>query len=260
MAASDYAEYLALQDVLDAQHPVSDEHDEMLFIIIHQATELWLKLVIHELELAERDLAGNELGSAFKALARVSRIQHVLIESWAVLATMTPVDYLEFRHLLGSASGFQSEQYRTVEFLLGRRDRRYLDSFAGESRRRLESILARPSLYDEALRLLHRRGLTIPDAVINRDWAEQHSPNEAVVQAWIEVYQMPDDNWDLYELAEKLVDLEHAFSAWRFEHFTTVHRIIGNKPGTGGTSGLGYLRKALDFTFFPELWEVRTRL
>ena len=257
MPIGSYADYLSLSQVLGAQHPVSEEHDEMLFIVIHQATELWLKLVIHELEVAEKDLSGNELGPAFKALARVSRIQHVLIESWAVLATMTPVDYLRFRGMLGTASGFQSQQYRAVEFILGRRDRRYLDVFDGSERTWLESILMRPSLYDEALRLLTRRGLL---SHTERDWSIQHEPSDEVVDAWTAVYRNPDDHWELYELAEKLVDLEHAFSAWRFEHYSTVHRIIGNKPGTGGTSGLGYLKEALDFTFFPELWEVRTRL
>lgn len=228
-----------------------------MFIVIHQATELWLKLVTFETRLAMLHIAGDDLGPAFKALARVARIQHVLIESWQVLATMTPTDYLAFRSLFGSASGLQSAQYREIEFLLGRRDRRYLDSYDGETRERLEEVLATPSLYDEVLLLLGRRGML---GIGERDWSEQHEPSDDVVGAWLEVYRSPDDQWGLYELAEKLVDLEHAFSRWRYEHYQTVHRIIGSKPGSGGTSGLGYLKRALEFTFFPELWEVRTRL
>lgn len=253
----DYGEYLHLDQVLTAQHPLSNQHDETLFIIIHQATELWLKLVIHEVSMAIRWIAADDLGPAFKALARVARIQHVLIESWQVLATMTPADYLEFRHLFGSASGLQSTQYRVVEFLLGRRDERYV---RGDDVARLETVLAAPSLYDESLLLLSRRGFDIPDAVIDRDWSVEHVAHPAVLDAWVEVYRDPETHWDLYELAEKLVDLEHAFSRWRYEHYKTVHRIIGSKPGSGGTSGLGYLKQALDFVFFPELWETRTHL
>jgi tryptophan 2,3-dioxygenase len=229
----------------------------MMFIIVHQATELWLKLVTFETRLAMNRIAADDLGPAFKALARVARIQHVLIESWQVLATMTPTDYLQFRSLFGSASGLQSAQYREIEFLLGRRDRRYLEHYDGERRAALDAVLSQPSLYDEALLLLARRGiLEYP----TRDWSEQHDPSADVVTAWLGVYREPDAQWGLYELAEKLVDLEHAFSRWRYEHYQTVHRIIGSKPGSGGTSGLGYLRKALDFTFFPELWTVRTEL
>ncbi len=253
----DYATYLRLDKVLSAQEPLSSQHDEMLFLIIHQATELWLKLVIHELELAQERIAHDDLGPAFKGLARVARTQHVLIESWQILATMTPADYLEFRHLFGRASGFQSVQYRTIEFMLGRRDVRYLKTHEGADRERLEEILDHPSLYDEAVLLLGRRGFEVP---VDRPWREQHETDEAVEAAWLAVYQDPDTHWDLYELAEKLVDLEHAFSRWRFEHYKTVHRIIGNKPGTGGTTGLGYLKAALDFVFFPELWAVRTVL
>lgn len=260
MGARDYGSYLALDELLSSQHPVSSEHDEMLFIVIHQTTELWLKLIIHELELAERHIAADELGPALKALARVARVQDVLIESWSVLSTMTPVDYLEFRGRLGSASGLQSVQYRMVEFILGRRDDRYLDRFQGADRQRLESVLGRPSLYDEALLLLERRGILEEESVPDRDWQRQHVPAEVFVEAWTQVYRRSDELWDLYELAEKLIDLEHAFARWRFAHYTTVHRIIGNKQGTGGTRGLAYLREALEFVFFPELWEVRTRL
>jgi tryptophan 2,3-dioxygenase len=256
----DYGDYLRLERILDAQEPLSDHHDETLFIVIHQATELWLKLVIHELEYAKRSIAADDLGPAFKALARVARIQHVLIDSWEVLSTMTPSDYLEFRHLFGRASGFQSFQYRAIEFLLGRRDERYLDSHGAGARAYLSRMLSQPSLYDDALILLNRRGLPIPSELLDRDWATQYEPSEAVTQAWLAVYRDVDTHWDLYELAEKLVDLEHAFSRWRYEHYKTVHRIIGHKPGSGGTSGMGYLKQALDFTFFPELWDVRTVL
>ena len=253
----DYSDYLHLSDVLGAQHPLSDQPDEMMFIVIHQATELWLKLAVFEIRQAKDRIAADDLGPAFKALARVARIQHVLIESWQVLATMTPADYLTFRSLFGTASGLQSVQYREVEFLLGRRDGRYLDAHDGEARTRLESTLEEPSLYDEALLLLRRRSLL---QSVDREWSAEHVRSDDVTHAWLEVYRKPDEHWDLYELAEKLVDLEHAFSRWRYEHYRTVHRIIGNKPGSGGTSGLGYLKRALDFTFFPELWDVRTEL
>lgn len=256
----DYGDYLHLDRILDAQEPLSDQHDETLFIVIHQATELWLKLVIHELDYAKRTIAADDLGPAFKALSRVARIQRVLIDSWEVLSTMTPSDYLEFRHLFGRASGFQSLQYRSIEFILGRRDERYLDAHGPGARALLLRTLSQPSLYDDALILLHRRGLPIPDHLVDRDWGTQHVPDESVTQAWLTVYQDPETHWDLYELAEKLVDLEHAFSRWRYEHYKTVHRIIGHKPGSGGTSGMGYLKQALDFTFFPELWDVRTAL
>ncbi len=229
----------------------------MMFIVIHQATELWLKLVTFETRLAMRHIAADDLGPAFKALARVARIQHVLIESWQVLSTMTPTDYLTFRSLFGSASGLQSSQYREIEFLLGRRSIRYVDMFDGDNRARLENTLAAASLYDEALLLLERRGLLVS---VDRDWSSEHEPSDEVTDAWLAVYLDPARHWDLYELAEKLVDVEHAFSRWRYEHYQTVHRIIGSKPGSGGTSGLGYLKRALDFVFFPELWAVRTRL
>lgn len=260
MVARDYSSYLALDELLSSQHPITDEHDEMLFIVIHQATELWLKLVIHELERAERHIASDELGPAHKALARVARVQDVLIESWAVLATMTPVDYLEFRGNLGRASGLQSTQYRALEFILGRRDAAYVDRVEPGDRERLDAVLARPSLYDEALLLLARRGLLAADAAPREPWDTQRQPSPAVVEAWTTVYRQSEELWDLYELAEKLIDLEHSFSRWRFAHYTTVRRIIGNKTGTGGTSGLAYLKNALDFVFFPELWEVRTHL
>jgi tryptophan 2,3-dioxygenase len=256
----DYGDYLRLDLILDAQEPLSDHHDETLFIVIHQATELWLKLVIHELEYAKRAISADDLGPAFKALSRVARVQRVLIDSWEVLSTMTPADYLEFRHLFGRASGFQSFQYRAIEFLLGRRDERYLDGHGPGARAYLNRVLSQPSLYDDALILLHRRGLPVPPGFADREWASQYLRDDAVTGAWLMVYRDVDTYWDLYELAEKLVDLEHTFSRWRYEHYKTVHRIIGHKPGSGGTSGMGYLKQALDFTFFPELWEVRTEL
>lgn len=259
MPQNAYADYLALDELLAQQHPVSAEHDEMLFIIIHQATELWMKLVLHEVGYAQRKIGEDDLGPAFKALARVARIQHVLIEQWQVLATMTPVDYLEFRPLLGTASGFQSEQYRAIEFAFGRRPSGYLEQLDPRGRERLEEIRRQPGLYDETLRLLARRGLL--DATwLDRDWSVQYELDESVTAAWEKVYRDTAEYWDLYELAEKLVDLEHAFSRWRYEHYRTVHRIIGGKRGTGGTEGLSYLRRAVDFTFFPDLWEVRSRL
>ncbi|HSJ28893.1 MAG TPA: tryptophan 2,3-dioxygenase family protein [Acidimicrobiia bacterium] len=259
MSENPYAEYLALGPLLSQQHPVSREHDEVLFIVIHQATELWMKLVLHEVGYARDRIEADDLGPAFKALARVSRIQHVLIESWQVLSTMTPTDYLEFRHMLGNASGFQSEQYRAIEFMFGRRPAGYLGQLDEAGRTRVEGIRHAPSLYDETLRLLARRGL-LGAAWLERDWTRQHELTEEVVAVWETVYRDPTRYWDLYELAEKLVDLEHAFSRWRYEHYRTVHRIIGGKRGTGGTEGLAYLRKAVDFVFFPELWEVRSRL
>ncbi len=258
--SGEYGDYLALPEILSAQRPRSEEHDELLFIVIHQATELWMKLVIHELSFAQRELHAHDLGPALKALARVARTQHVLIESWSVLSTLTPSDYLEFRHLLGTASGFQSVQYRSIEFILGRRDERYLKTHNDTHRAELEALLDRPSLYDETLLLLAAHGFAIDSSVIERPWRRQHESHQSVLDAWLEIYRNSQQHWALYELAEKLVDLEHAFSHWRFEHYKTVHRIIGNKRGTGGTSGLGYLKQALDFTFFPELWEVRTLL
>jgi tryptophan 2,3-dioxygenase len=218
-----------------------------------------MKLELHEVGFAQAKIAADDLGSAAKALARVARIQHVLIESWQVLATMTPVDYLEFRHLLGDASGFQSEQYRAIEFAFGRRPVGYLNQLDAAGRQRLEQVRRSPGLYDEAVRLLARRGL-LSEAWLERDWTVQHDLDEEVVGAWARVYRDTTGYWDLYELAEKLVDLEHAFSRWRYEHYRTVHRIIGGKRGTGGTEGLTYLRRAVDFVFFPELWEVRSRL
>jgi tryptophan 2,3-dioxygenase len=260
--AMSYTDYLQLDRLLDCQRPLSAEHDEMLFIIIHQATELWMRLVIHELKATMVALDGDDLQPAFKNLARVSRIQSQLIQSWDVLSTLTPADYLRFRDRLGQSSGFQSFQYRTIEFLLGNRKRSRLAPHAHrpDLHAELTAILEAPSLYDTALRLLDRRGFAIDAAVLERDLSLPYRSDPSVLAAWLEVYRDTHAHWDLYELGEKLVDLEDWFQQWRFRHLTTVQRIIGHKRGTGGTAGVSYLRGALDFVFFPELWEVRTEL
>jgi tryptophan 2,3-dioxygenase len=257
-----YGDYLQLDRLLDCQKPLSDRHDELLFIILHQASELWMKLVLHELRAAAAEIAEDRLEHAFKGLARVSRIQAQLIQSWDVLSTLTPADYTSFRGALGQSSGFQSQQYRLIEFALGNRSAAML----GPHRHRpdlhaeLEAALAAPSLYDQAIRALARRGLAIDRSVLERDLRQPHAASASVLAAWREVYRDTGRYWDLYELAEKLVDLEDWFQQWRFRHVTTVKRIIGFKPGTGGTAGVAYLRKVLDTCFFPELWDVRTEL
>ena len=257
-----YGDYLALGDLLAAQHPRTDSHDEMLFIVIHQATELWMKLAVHELGAAMDRIARDDLSPCFKMLTRVSRVQAQLIQSWDVLSTLTPAEYLAFRGHLGQASGFQSYQYRLIEFMLGNKNRAMLrpHAHAPEIHGRLEAQLMRPSIYDEAIRLLARRGLEIDAAVIDRDWSAPYRPHTSVKSAWAQVYGDTARFWDLYELAEKLVDLEDWFQQWRFRHMTTVERIIGHRAGTGGTAGVGYLRRALDIRFFPELWDLRTDL
>jgi tryptophan 2,3-dioxygenase len=257
-----YAGYLRLDRVLAAQEPLSGEHDEMLFIVIHQASELWMKLSLHELAAARDWLGEDKLGPAFKGIARVARIQTQLIQSWDVLSTLTPADYAAFRASLGTSSGFQSVQYRKLEFLLGRKDARVLAHHAGEpaAQSELADALAEPSLYDVSLQLLARRGFAIPDAKLERDWAAAYDPDPAVEAAWLDVYREPQRFWDLYELAEKLIDLEFRFQQWRFAHLKTVERIIGGKTGTGGSSGLPYLARALDSPFFPELLSLRAQL
>lgn len=257
-----YGEYLAVDSLLALQRPVSHEHDEMLFIVIHQATELWIRLMLHELHAACAAIRADELGPSFKMLARVSRIQSILIESWSILSTMTPADYLKFRHLLGPASGFQSRQYRELEFLLGNKRPAFTAPFRHqpEALAHLESVLAAPSLYDVAIGALARRGMKIDPAVLTRDVTRPHVAEPSVEAAWLAVYRDPAAHWELYELAEKLVDLEDAFQQWRFRHLGTVTRIIGHRRGTGGTAGTEYLRRALDYCFFPELWSVRTIL
>ena len=257
-----YGEYLGLDDLLAAQHPISDAHDEMLFVIQHQAAELWMKLMLHELRAARASIARDELSPAFKMLARVSRIFALQVHAWDVLATLTPSEYLTFRDKLGKSSGFQSHQYRMIEFILGNKNPVMVRPHAHHAERAqaVEAELLAPSLYDEALRLLVRRGFDLPAAHVERDWREPYARNESVERAWMTVYRDPKSYWDLYELAEKLVDMEDSFRVWRFRHVTTVERIIGFKRGTGGTQGVGYLQSMLQTKLFPELWEVRTAL
>ena len=258
----DYGDYLQLDTLLAAQGTVTQEHDELLFIVIHQATELWLKLSIHEIRSASAHIRADDLRAAFKTLSRVARIQSHMIQAWEILATMTPLDYANFRASLGASSGFQSFQYRQLEFLLGAKDAAMLDVHDAGSPRRaaLEAILAAPSLYDEALRLLARRGFDIPADRLERDWSLPYEPSPAVEAAWLEVYRHTERYWDLYELGEKLVDLEYRLQQWRFTHMKTVERIIGFKRGTGGSEGVSYLVKALDRKLFPELLTLRTSM
>jgi tryptophan 2,3-dioxygenase len=257
-----YGDYLGLQNLLSAQHLRSDAHDEMLFIIMHQASELWMKLMIHELMAALDHLKNDELRPAFKMTARVSQIQEQLTQSWGILATMTPTDYLTFRDTLGAASGFQSFQYRTLEFMMGNKDRKFLAPHKDrpEWHAALDQVLNAPSLYDETICLLARKGFAIDASETARDWSEPRDANDSVLAAWVEVYRNAEKYWDLYEWAEELIDLEDAFQTWRFRHRTTVERVIGHKRGTGGTSGVGYLKRALEIRFFPELWDARTAL
>jgi tryptophan 2,3-dioxygenase len=259
-----YAQYLGLYRLLDAQHPLSQQvqNDEMLFIIQHQVSELWLKLVIHELQSALRHIANDDPGPVSKILARVKQVQRQLFEQWAVLETLTPSEYAEFRGVLRSASGFQSLQYRMVEFLLGNKHADMLRVFAHDpaAQAELRAILDAPSLYDEFLRFLARRGHAIPAAHIERDWQEPHERDAALVPVFKRIYDNPHDYWVEYELCEKLVDVEESFQLWRFRHMKTVERVIGFKRGTGGSSGVGFLRKAMDLTFFPELLDVRTEI
>src|SRR5438067_1096326 len=257
-----YSSYLRLPLILAAQAPVSGEHDEMLFIIIHQASELWMKLCLHELAAAREKIREDHLGPAFKMIARVARIQAQLIQSWDVLATMTPFDYSAIRPRRGSSSGFQSYQYRLIEFLMGNKNPGLLEIHRGDdvAFQALASMLNEPSIYDESLRLLDQRGFAIPVELCERDWTEPYRPDARVEAAWLAVYRDPEAHWDLYELAEKLVDLEYRFQQWRFVHMKTVERIIGNKPGTGGTAGVPYLTKVIGQQFFPELLKLRTSL
>ena len=257
-----YGDYLQLDRVLSAQAPRSGDHNEMLFIVQHQASELWMKLVLHELLAARERVRAGDLQPAFKMLARVARIMAQLNQSWDVLATLTPAEYSSFRDALGNASGFQSYQYRMIEFALGNKSAVLL----GPHRHRadllapLERLLGEPSLYDEAVRVLARRGLAVDAARLERDWSKPTAYDESVCRAWVEVYRSTGEHWELYELAEKLVDLEDAFRQWRFRHATTVERVIGWKRGTGGTSGVNYLKRMLEVVLFPELWRARTVL
>ncbi|MEP7070026.1 MAG: tryptophan 2,3-dioxygenase [Usitatibacter sp.] len=260
--AMSYADYLRLDQVLGAQQPRSRDHNEMLFIVQHQASELWMKLMIHEIAAAREQVRADELQPAFKMLARVSRIMAQLVQSWDVLSTLTPTEYSSFRGDLGASSGFQSFQYRTIEFLLGNKDAVKMEPHRHRAAvfARLETLISEPSLYDEAIRLLARRGFTIDPGCVERDWRTLHAFNESVCAAWVQVYRDTAGHWELYELAEKLVDLEDAFRQWRFRHATTVERVIGFKRGTGGTSGVNYLRRMVEVVLFPELWRARTEL
>ena len=259
-----YGDYLHLDEVLGAQHPVSVpvHHDELLFIVQHQTSELWLKLALHELREVVRRLAADELRPALKGIARVKHIQRQLTEQWSVLATLTPSEYAEFRSFLGTSSGFQSWQYRAVEFVLGRKDRAMLALFDTEpaARELLAEVLEAPSLYDEFLHHLHRTGHPVPDAVLGRDVTAAHEFTPELVPVFRRIYENAEEFWSAYEACEELVDLEENVQFWRFRHLKTVERTIGWKRGTGGSSGVGFLQRALDITFFPELYAVRTEI
>lgn len=257
-----YGDYLGLETLLSAQHPLSDHHDEMLFIVQHQTSELWMRLMLHELGAARRQIQLDELQPAFKMMARVSRIMEQLVRAWDVLATLTPSEYSQFRGLLGHSSGFQSHQYRMIEFILGAKNEVAARPFKHKPEIYAEVVshLNAPSLYDEALRLLARRGFRIDAGVVERDWTQPNELNASVEAAWLEIYRDTAQHWELYELAEELVDLEDSFRQWRFRHLTTVQRIIGFKRGTGGTAGVSYLKGVLERELFPELWKLRTSL
>jgi tryptophan 2,3-dioxygenase len=260
--AMTYGDYLHLDAVLGAQQPRSRDHNELLFIIQHQATELWMKLMVHELVAARDHVKTGDLQPAFKMLARVARIMAQLNQSWDVLSTLTPAEYSSFRADLGNSSGFQSYQYRMIEFLLGNKNAVLMEPHRHREDlfRALDALNSAPSIYDEAIRLLARRGFKVDKECVERDWSTLHVFNDSVCAAWVQVYRGTGQHWELYELAEKLVDLEDAFRQWRFRHVTTVERIIGAKRGTGGTSGVNYLRRVLEVVLFPELWRARTEL
>jgi tryptophan 2,3-dioxygenase len=257
-----YGDYLHLDQVLGAQHPLSPDHNEMLFIVQHQTSELWMKLMLHELRAAVAAIATDELGTAFKMLARVSRIMEQLVHAWDVLATMTPPEYSAIRPYLAASSGFQSWQYRCIEFTLGNKNAAMLRPHAHrpDLLARVEAAWRAPSLYDESLRLLARRGIAIPASHLARDFTQPYVEDQGVQDAWLTIYRDPKQHWDLYQLGEELTDLEDTFRLWRFRHVTTVQRIIGFKRGTGGTGGVSYLRKMLDTVLFPEVWSLRTEL
>jgi tryptophan 2,3-dioxygenase len=257
-----YGDYLKLDDILNAQAPRSPDHNEMLFIVQHQTSELWMKLMLHEMSAAIERVRNDDLGSAFKMLARVSKIMEQLVHAWDVLATMTPPEYSAIRPYLSSSSGFQSYQYRCIEFSLGNKNAAMLKPHAHrpDLLAHVEAAYQAPSLYDEALRLLARRGLPVPASHSERDWTQPYQASAEVEEAWLQVYRDPKQHWDLYQLGEELTDLEDAFRLWRFRHVTTVERVIGFKRGTGGTGGVSYLRKMLDVVLFPEIWTLRTQL
>jgi tryptophan 2,3-dioxygenase len=257
-----YGDYLQLDAILGAQKPLSPDHNEMLFIIQHQTSELWMKLMLHELRAAIANVAADELGDAFKKLARVSKIMEQLVHAWDVLATMTPPEYSAIRPYLANSSGFQSAQYRCIEFSLGNKNAAMLKPHAHrpDLLAQVQAAFVAPSLYDEALRLLARRDLAVPASHLERDWTQAYAESDAVELAWLVAYRNPKQHWDLYQLGEELTDLEDAFRLWRFRHVTTVERVIGFKRGTGGTGGVSYLRKMLDVVLFPEIWKLRTAL
>ena len=257
-----YGKYLHLSDVLNAQHLLSDQHDEMLFIVIHQASELWLKLAGHEVEAAIRNVQDDDFRHAFKVIARVKLILMQLTQSWSILSTMTPVDYLKFRDTLGPASGFQSYCYRKLEFLLGNKNKKLVEVHRHDADvyDELQRVLGEPSLYDVVLRKLSDVGFDIDECKLDRDFSQPYEANSSVQAAWHAIYSNPDEYFELYELAEKLVDIEDAFQNWRFKHMYTVQRIIGNRQGTGGSSGVPFLKKAIETSFFPELFSLRSEL
>lgn len=261
-ASMTYGGYLALDRLLTAQHPISPHHDEMLFVIIHQTKELWLKQILHELALSTDLIRRDALFEVHKSLSRVSRIQAVMTLSWDVLATMTPADYSSFRDVLGSSSGFQSAQFRLFEYRLGLKDGGHLkfQQEGSEWHSALLDALHRPSLWDEANAALARAGMALPDEALERDWSRPYRPAEAVEEAWAEVYRDPERHWPLYQFAEKLVDIDDALATWRHKHVVTVERIIGAKRGTGGTAGVAYLQSTIGKRAFPELWSLRTKL
>jgi tryptophan 2,3-dioxygenase len=257
-----YGEYLQLDKILGAQKPLTYEHDEMMFIIVHQSSELWMRLMLHELRGVLECVRRDDLDPSFKMLTRVAHVQTQLISTWDVLSTMTPFEYSAFRNALGRSSGFQSVQYRMLEFLLGNKHPQMVEVHKRdpEATAALQSTLEAPSIYDEALRLLSRRGYGIPEDYLTRDFKEPYVASKQVAGAWLGVYHNAEKDWDLYELAERLVDLDQKFQLWRCHHLKTVERIIGYKPGTGGTGGVSYLAKALELKFFPELWQIRTSM
>ena len=257
-----YGDYLQIDTILSAQKPLSPTHDELLFITQHQTSELWMKLMLHELTAAIAHIAQDDLPPAFKMLARVSKIMEQLVHAWDVLATMTPPEYSAMRPYLGASSGFQSFQYRCIEFSLGNKNAAMLKPHAHAPERLalVQAAYEAPSLYDEALKLMARRGIAVPASHLQRDWTQPYVADAGVEAAWLQVYRAPREHWDLYQLAEELTDLEDAFRLWRFRHVTTVERVIGFKRGTGGTGGVSYLRKMLDVVLFPEIWSLRTAL
>ncbi|MYL49637.1 tryptophan 2,3-dioxygenase [Halobacillus litoralis] len=257
-----YGEYLNLDELLSAQNRLSSHHDEMLFIIIHQVSELWMKLTLHELHAAIEAIRKDHMQAAFKMLARVSSIQKQIIQAWDVLSTLTPSEYMEFRDHLGQASGFQSYQYRMIEFALGYKTPHVLKIYEKDPdlHHRLESAYRAPSLYDAAIEKLSDSGFPISEKLLDRDYTQLYEKDSSVEAAWTNVYKDVEQYWDLYQLGEKLVDIEDSLQQWRFRHMKTVERIIGHKKGTGGSSGVGYLKKVLDHRFFPELWDVRTNI